>query len=172
MGLMARIRGMTPGQLRVALAVLVAMNLGVGAYVFLFMPVIRLHPICHDEETISPFRPLAEVRGEMAAPFFYEYLGMIAGQDHLVRGRRIYVTLAGWLDRDWISNLSSKATIKLLAQRTGASESDIRLHLLGLPEFDDGYPHEWPSCAAMGKLALEGGEWSHVGPVPNQAMGR
>ena len=95
---------------------------------------------------------------------------MIAGLDYLVRGRRIYVTMADWLDDESIGRLSNKATVNLLVRRTKASEFDIRFHLLGLPGFDEGYEYEWPPCGAMRKLAIEGGEWSHVGPVPKQAM--
>jgi hypothetical protein len=170
MGLIARIRGLAPRQLRAALALLVAINLGIGAYVLFYLPVFRLYPTCHDDDAL--FGPTVALPGEMAAPFFYEYLSMIAGYDYFVRGRRIYVTLANWLDQESISRLSNKATVKLLAERTRASESDIQLLLLGLPEFDDVRAHEWPPCGAMRKLALEGGEWSRIGPVPKQAIAK
>lgn len=158
-----------------ALATLIALNVGVVSYVAVLVPIMRLQPICDDPTSSSPFGPNVEIdAGEMASPFFHAYHDQVAGMDHRTQGRRIYVTLGAWLDRDGITNLSHRATRQVLAQRFRVSEGDIGQQRIGLPEFDEVESHKWPPCGAIRKLAMEGGEWAYRGPElrPEIARGR
>ena len=144
-----------------------AVNVAIAVYTVLYLPIIRLQPTCWNEDTFSLFAPDVEVDGELAGPFFSRYHTMVSGLRHAVYGKRIYVPISVWLDRDWIMNMSNRATLRLLADRTGASEWDIMDQKIGLPEFDEVSSHEWPPCEGMRKLAIKGGEWEWVGPKPD-----
>jgi hypothetical protein len=167
MAILARVRQLSRRRLWVALLLSGAMNVGTILYFAAYVPVMPLKPICSDEAASSIFAPSIEVDGEMARPFLHEYHRMISGLDHLVHGGQIYVTLGTWFERDWLMNMSHRATARLLAERTGSTPRDVRDQRTGIPEFDEVRSFEWPPCDAMRKLAIEGGEWAYVGPQPN-----
>lgn len=108
-------------------------------------------------------------------PFALAYDEALLEVDHLIRGRRIYVTVLDWLAGSKIGEASRNATYRLLSERAQMPRSDSAkpgVIMKGLPEFGDVAEGSWPSCEAMRKVALEGGEWSRIGPVPKEAMGR
>lgn len=170
MRLISALCGASRRRLWAALLMSVVLNVGVAAYIIVYMPIMRLQPICTERGAFSIFAPNVEIDGEMAYPFFHHYHVMIGGLDHRVQDTRIYVPIAVWFDRDWLMNMSNKATIRLLAERTRAPEWDVLHQKVGLPEFDEVRSFEWPPCGAMRKLAIEGGEWAHIGPKPDPAV--
>lgn len=171
MGLIACLRGAGTGQIRIALVLSMALHAGVVGYALAYLPIMPLRPTCADMGA-SLFPYSTDVDGEMAFPFFRALHDEMAGRRYFTSGTRIYVTVADWFDRDEISQISSRATYKLLMERTGVSHTDISYQRAGIPEFDE--VSVWPPCGAMRKLAIKGGEWTYRGPElkPEVARGR
>jgi hypothetical protein len=169
MSVVARLRNATKRQLGAALLSLLTANFALAILVVVYMPIKRLYPYCHPPDYDVSY----EFHGEMAWPFFNEYHDFV-GSPHMVWGTRIYVTLwSWWSDDDLWKNMSNKATTRLLAKRTGRSESDVWNQLVGIAEFDESEGRwRWPPCGAMHKLALEDGEWAYQGPPLKPGTGR
>jgi hypothetical protein len=166
MAFTARLRNLSRRKLWTALGISVAVNVSVAVYTVAYLPIMRLGPLCIDySDRVG--RTFVELDGEMTRDFFELYLRGISGRHHRVEGTRIYVTLASWLDHDFVSNASYRATYYLLAERTGANVSDVANQRLGLPRFDEVRSIAWPPCEAVRELALKGGEWASKGPVPD-----
>lgn len=166
MNFAALIGKMTRAQLWKALVVSAVVNLGVICYVAAYVPMVRLQPTCWDENAPAPFRPVAEVPGELAWPFMEAYEKALAYSqvDHAYDGRHLYVTIADWLDRDRMLSVSTMVVEQLLKMRTGSSV--VRGRRLGLADFDNAPADQWPPCSGVRKLALLDGEWAYEGRLP------
>jgi hypothetical protein len=173
MGLVARLRAAGIRQLRIALAGSVALNVGIVGCALVHIPIVRIGPICTDQATTG-FDPKVKVDGEMTEAFFQAYQRALRRVDHRTEGYRIYVRISDWFEGTEIERASDQAAVSLLAERTGATQGQIRDRERGVPEFDEVESYDWPPCGGMRKLAIEGGEWAHRGPElkPEIAKGR
>lgn len=169
--LAARLRRSVEDRRRVKLVASIGLNVFLLLYALAYLPIIRLQPVCWDERALSIFNPTVEVDGELTEDFHVAYFKTLSNYytDYYVSGNRIYVRLGTWLNREWLSNMSNKAVTALLMQRTGASLHDIWDQRLGIPLFDEINKGRWPPCEGVRKLAIEGGEWEHTGPIPRIA---
>lgn len=166
MAFLARFRGISRGKLWAGFLISLAVNLAAAVYAVVYLPIMPLRPICI-EYSKGMGRSFVELDGEMAYPFCRHFRREIGDHHYRVEGTRTYVTLASWLDHDFVSNASYRATLYLLVERTGANVHDVGDQRVGLPGFDVVRSIHWPPCDAMRKLALEGGEWAWRGPVPD-----
>lgn len=168
MRLLTRLRSLSTGRLWAVLLLSAGLNAVIVGYVIIYLPIVPIGPICADQETAWRIGPGVEVKGDMAWPFIHAYEDALSELDHLIRRRRIYVTVLDWLEGSKIGEASRNATHRLLSEHAHIPRSDPRYPRVGVPEFDEVAEGSWPSCGAMRKLALEGGEWAYTGPVPKQ----
>jgi hypothetical protein len=107
---------------------------------------------------------LNEVDGEMAEPFFEAYRKRFSHYAAYHDGdrRRLYITLGEALDRDLLKDTTMAVADLQEGRLDRYAFVGFWFGSVKLPEFDQNRP----TCSALRKIAIKGGEWTHSGPEP------